>query len=184
MASTGKDNPECMLPACYWPYAIGSSWDGIRAMIEEDSSRLISGIDCAVCGESSITILEWDRPLRSGRPNPLSKIVWVTVADRAVLLELFPVVRCQACLQCLNDVLTMLVQRSGDGPLRSDALCGVFQLVEQNHRSPVHVQYLHRRGQHDDAGTGRSLVPDSQQLAPSSCDDVVHEKARCCRGMG
>ena len=54
-------------------------------------------------------------------------------------MELFPVVRSQACLQCFNDVLTVLVQRRGDGPLRSDALCGVFQLVEQGHRSPVHV---------------------------------------------
>jgi hypothetical protein len=74
-----------------------------------------------------------------------------------LLPELFPVVRSQACLQCLNDILTVLVQRSGYGPLRSGALCGVFQLVEQVHRSPVHVQYLQRRGQHDDARTSRLL---------------------------
>jgi hypothetical protein len=47
-------------------------------------------------------------------------------------------------MQCLHDVLTVVVQR-----------CGVCHLVEQGQRSPVHVQDLQRRGQHDDAGTGR-----------------------------
>ena len=45
-------------------------------MIEKDSFLLISGIGAGVCGESSITIREWGRPLRSGRPNPFSKIEW------------------------------------------------------------------------------------------------------------
>lgn len=50
----------------------------------------------------------------------------VGVADRAVLMELFPVVRCQACLHGLGDVLAMLVQWRGDGPLRSaPMLCAV-----------------------------------------------------------
>ena len=49
-----------------------------------DSLLLIPGIGAGVCGESSITILEWGRPLESGRPNPLSKIEWVES----------PIVRC------------------------------------------------------------------------------------------
>ena len=42
----------------------------------EHSLLLIPGIGAGRYGESSITIREWSRPLRSGRPNPFSKIEW------------------------------------------------------------------------------------------------------------
>ena len=63
---------------CYRPPAGGLS--ASKSLLSEISSEhvllLIPGIDCSVCGESNITILEWDRPLRSGRLNPFRKIEW------------------------------------------------------------------------------------------------------------
>ena len=106
-----------------------------RRSYSEASLLLIPGIDAGVCGESSIRIREWGRPLRSGRPHPFRKIEWV---------------ESPRCPGNAGD-------RKGDGPLRFDALHGASQLCQQGHRSPVSVSDLQRSGQHDDARPGPLL---------------------------